>query len=58
MKTIMDVTLDNAKIGAGEFHVMCAPNSLRQMVESTVFAMQPFAKDPEKDVELSFKMMS
>ncbi len=36
MKTIMDDTLDYAKIEAGEFQVMCAPNSLRQMVESTV----------------------
>jgi signal transduction histidine kinase len=56
MKTIMDDTLDYAKIEAGEFQVMCAPNSLRQMVENTVFAMQPFAKDPEKSVELSFKI--
>jgi signal transduction histidine kinase len=56
MKTIMDDTLDYAKIEAGEFQVLCAPNSLRQMVENTVFAMQPFAKDPEKNVELSFKI--
>jgi signal transduction histidine kinase len=56
MKTIMNDTLDYAKIEAGEFQVMRAPNSLRQMVESTVFAMQPFAKDPEKNVELSFKI--
>jgi hypothetical protein len=39
------------RLRLGEFQVMCAPNSLRQMVE-----MQPFAKDPEKDVDLSFKI--
>jgi signal transduction histidine kinase len=53
MKSIMNDTLDFYKMESGFFMIANAPNSLTNLLESTIYSMTPLAKEKGTDVKLT-----
>jgi histidine kinase 2/3/4 (cytokinin receptor) len=58
MKSLIDNTLDFAKIESGCLHIQRGSNSLVNIMKDTVFAMTSFAYTPEKNIEIKLDVSS
>ena len=58
MKSIINDTLDFYKMESGFFMIANAPNSLTNLLESTIYSMTPLAKEKGTDVKLTQRALS